>query len=381
MAVPNATITKNVALSQDGWRRTAYPGGSIPSAGSPWVNGQPPVPSSVSGTFAQGSQLTIIGTNFSANRSGQFFFKSFDGGQIGQDAATEFAKPGNTYLYSGDSTPANKATVARYDVNNQSMNSTRLIFGGGGFSECWMHCDMRIDAPDLVSAEGSGEQIKLFRLVAGEADIHDAAPYHGVIWEAVQSWLQTWNSVDVEAGTIKALSPGAAGSLTGQWARWSLAWGASSAGLYDGYAMAKNWLTDDPKNSSNDYFNDPSEIYANKSWKLGDRLTVKSGYTHQTLGQLFLPFYHRSDQHTIISLSNLWVNDSPEQVIFGDAATLETCTTSKLINQPMLSRNSTMVAVSCEEGPNDELAVGPVYAFVFNKDGIYNETGIQVRAG
>lgn len=94
-----------------------------------------------------------------------------------------------------------------------------------------------------------------------------------------------------------------------------------------------------------------------------------------TFGYVLLPFFTRSYQNLKVRVAGFFVNTTPERVYYGDASTWDACTIRVI--QPMVSRASGQVRIRQEITP---FPTGDLWAYVVNRDHLYNATGYKVRS-
>lgn len=92
--------------------------------------------------------------------------------------------------------------------------------------------------------------------------------------------------------------------------------------------------------------------------------------------RVMLPYYQRQYQNTEISITNFYVNTSPERVVIGDASTWNACDHTKTYTVPTVSRDNGLISF---EFLTSSLITSSRYAYVVNRDGIYNQNGFALE--
>ena len=134
-------------------------------------------------------------------------------------------------------------------------------------------------------------------------------------------------------------------------------------------SFGNNWTL-----SGNNVFLTPEE------WSEPDSITRGSGSTEtRQLEQVFFPFFHRSNQHTIIDINHIYIHSNLERVYMSTSPTPTASESFKHVICPTISRSlesiqfTSMIDVFA---PEDD-----VYLYLVNANNKINSSGYLVRAG
>lgn len=99
----------------------------------------------------------------------------------------------------------------------------------------------------------------------------------------------------------------------------------------------------------------------------------------ELMKSVILPYFVRTSQGVENSVATFFVNDSRERVYLANEQTWATVTHKNSMIQPMSGRTTSQITCTIERG---NLDFGqPVYAYVFNENGLWNEEGFRVNLG
>lgn len=351
--------------------------GSVPSA--PPVTGEPVI-SGVSGTFAQGNTLTISGSNFSANRSGQLIYENFDSGLDGDNINdipsfnqnSDGATPSHQYKYdSTDKFSGSKSAFLDYTVGDGSGFRPQFDFGQN-LNKAFV--SMRIKF-DIVSETAPDSQVKLPRIISRSGD-HGSSPNPGITYE---NGMACYGN----DGEILQLFYGPA-APTG-WQNLFYYFDLGTTGNYDGSRFIKAFGSDSwtfssfvGENFASTSNNNLNGVGANPtSWEPTGNIRCKTASSNeQFMRYLLLPFFKRAADTYKIWIDQVCINDSLESVFISSDANWTTAKANfnGLVVQPVLSRAESNITVSCEVG---NLA-GTRYLYVLNSNGVANEQGVAI---
>nr|BBJ03797.1 hypothetical protein YBY_16450 [Marinobacter nauticus] len=344
-------------------------GGGLP--GEPTEPTGSPVINSVSGSFTEGAQATITADNLTAKRNGQLRFIDFKD-EILDQKVTGITQDSGTPGYVAKSGGIFGGVMAECHAIQQSLNTAAIVLEQGEqelFFEGWAH----IQTPDFDS--GGDEQIKLFRIVPGSSLGDSAQNQNPTINFMVHTAFIVVGQPDVNPGSWYAN-----GTFPwNEWSRWTMYLRLGDEGIANGERYAKvgainKWTYSGVPGG---HFASPTGAVHESEWRGEPQVTCDSATTG-LLQRIFMPYYTRSDQETISRIDRLYLNDSPERVVVGDASTWGACDPNKSFILRQVSRNNSEVVVDVDTlGP---LSSGPVYLYVFNSDGLYNEAGYLWRA-
>lgn len=337
-----------------------------------WTEGQPPVLTAVSGTFADGETLTIVGGNFSAHRDGHLAFADFSTEIIGQPvlSLTHENIPGRAQYLGANESPLFGSKFARVSASGVEIDAA-IIDLPSHYREIFFEGWSRTVRVGDFSGDA---QIKYWRLSGG----------HAFSSAQVPGSEPTLGSTHAATGFTSYYSPGAYASYSStppvdnEWTRFSMYVKVGDPGIANGHRLIKTSKSGSFRYSGSD-FKSPSGVHSADSWDC-DNLVTDDGQSlvHPGIGRLFVPYYHRSRQTTQIDIAHVSINDSRERVVVGDAPTWSACTPSKTFILPHIARDSDTIQVRAVTGPLG--VVGPAFLYVINKDGMCNASGYQVRA-
>jgi len=406
-----------------------------------WVDGSPPVVSSYSGTFADGNTVTITGSNFSKKNTTQSFFTNFAADTVGQRAAnfTYWTSiSGDDYLVDSTNVPPIGSRCMTVNANNTDIKTIHWEFPENQdevFFEAWSRVNPIIFHQTNTYGAGVtyaiGDRVKHIN-PANSAYYNFESVTAGnigntpLVWNGSAYVLDAVNWIQLDQpqvklfrfvdGTGEATGQGrpvgmsaileADGTLYAQAEDGGLT-GASQHAGYDAMPGSTTWAkyTMYAKRSTLDVANGLTYIKVGTSYDFdtsshpaGGHLASPSGavpatqYTYSgtqfvnnetgktNLGlyyrRVFMTYYHRNEQHTEINIAHVYINNSPERVVIGDAATWNACDHSKSYICRTIDRDNTAIQISAITSTN---IPGSLYAYVVNRDGVYNSTGIQVR--
>ena len=375
MAIPvNNVVT--IKRGSDGRKRSWLPDGSLPVGD---VGGTPggPVIAQASGSLVDGQTMTLTGS-FSARRSKPLFYQNFDDGVVGQ---LHPAFEGNAAGYQVQESPSPfgsriMRTVA-YRTDLLGAHVELPEYTDEIFFEAWHRS--KLSRYIYPTPEGEdGHQVKLWRAVGGTMgqSAQDITPHLG--FNYLNDGVNCYASPKTGVGDGNYGGKPVPEMGTGVWSEWIRFTGYSRMHPTEGERYA---LTSRPDvfSNGNKGFNSPvsGSIYpgAFKGEKFSNWAENWS-YEPHGFKRLYLPYFHRSTQETEIEVAHIYINDSPERVVLGDAPTWDTVKESKRITAETLLRNSTELTFRVRLGP---LSTGPVYAYAVNEDGKYNANGYLLR--
>ena len=405
-----------------------------------WIAGDPPTISSATGTFLEGSTITLTGGNFSKKRQSQVFFTDFSGDTVGQQAAglTYFAGADPNYVVDNTQSPPLGTKSIRLEANLQNMGTTTYEFAANTdevFFEVWSRVNPVIFHQTNTWSAGTtyiiGDRVKYinpnngnfynFESKLGSNIGNPPYYYNGSAYVVdATNWLQLdqpqiklFRVVDgtgtdsgqgrpvgmlaiLEAdGSLYAQSEdgGLGGSAAHNgystmpnsttWAKYTFYVKRSTLDTANGQTYLKIGSSFNFRTSShpvNGHLASPSGAIPPTQYTYAGTPFVnnETGKTNQGLyyRRIFMTYFHRSSQHTIVDIAYMFVNDSPERVVIGDAATWNSCDHTKSYTCQTVSRGNQSLSFTAATSSN---LIGSLYAYVVNRDGIYNTNGYQVR--
>lgn len=406
-----------------------------------WVAGNPPTISSASGTFANGNTITLTGSNFSKKRQGQVFFTDFASDTVGQPPSglTTFSAGGAGYLVDNTQSPPIGTKCLHLEANQVGMELTTYEFAANTdevFFEVWSRVNPVLFHQPITWDGGTpysiGERVKYINPLNGlyynfesktNPNTGNTPYYHNgttyvvdeVNWLKLdQPQIKLFRIVDgtgTDSGQGRPVGMLAILEADGSLYAQSEDGGLVASAAHNGYAAMPNsttWAKNTfyVKRSTLDVANGQTYIKVGSSFNFKTSshpvnghlaspsgaipptqytyagtpfVNNETGKTNQGLyyRRIFMTYFHRSYQHTIVDIAHMFVNDSPERVVIGDAATWNACDHTKSYTCKAVSRDTTTLSFIAATSSN---ITGALYAYVVNRDGVYNTNGYQVRA-
>lgn len=360
------------AITSSNYRNPAT--GKIQSGYNPdgYSPALPPYIDSVSGSITQGSTMTIAAVNASYETSQTLSFVDFEGfttglpvvGTIPAEYVGDSDSIPENYLISNDR-PLTGSRVAKLDADQVRMGT--LSFMTGGVDELFIEFYVRTVAADFVASPDS-PQIKFTRLCSDVVH-HSTAPYLGI---TIQGSATTATLVHDYTG-----DPLVGYSLQytqDAWERHTFFMRLSDPDITNGMRFYRTSFGNNWAFGGNNVFATPNE------WGEPDSITRGSGSTAtRQLEQVFFPFFHRSDQHTIIDINHIYVHSNLERVYMSTSPTPTASESFKHAICPTISRSLTTIQFKSMIdvfAPEDD-----VYLYIVNANNKINESGYLVRAG
>lgn len=406
-----------------------------------WVDSLPPSVSSYSGTFADGNVVTIRGSNFSKKNTTQSFFTNFSSDTVGQRAAnftywTTIA--GDDYLVDSTNVPPIGSRCMSVNANNVDIKTIHWEFPENQdevFFEAWSRVNPIIfhqtNTYSLIVTYGVGDRVKFINPANSAYYNFESITTVNIgnaplVWNGSAYVLDAANWIQLDQPQVKLFRiVDGTGEASGQGrpvgmsaileADGALYAGAEDGGLsgasqhtgYDAMPDSTTWAkyTMYAKRSTLDVANGLTYIKVGTSYDFdksshpaGGHLASPSGavpatqYTYSGTPfinnetgktnqglyyrRVFMTYYQRNQQHTAINIAHVYINNSPERVVIGDASTWNACDHSKSYICKTIDRDNTAIQISAITSAN---ITGSLYAYVVNRDGVYNSTGVQVR--
>lgn len=404
-----------------------------------WIAGDPPTISSASGTFANGNTITLTGGNFSKKRQSQVFFTDFAGDTVGQQASglTYFAGSEPKYLVDNTQSPPIGTNCLHVDANLVGIGTTTYEFASNTdevFFEVWSRINPIIfnqtNTWDIATPYPAGErvkyinpnngnffnfeskltpnignppyyyngaayvvdatnwlildqpQIKLFRIVDGTGT--DSGQGRPVGMLAIMEAIDGVYAQSEDGGLVGGHAGYATMPTNNTWVKYTFYVKRSALDTANGQTYLKIGSAFNFRTSSHPaggHLASPSGAIPATQYTYAGTPFVnnETGKANQGLAyrRIFMTYYHRTTQHTIIDIAHMFVNDSPERVVIGDASTWNACDHTKTYTCKSVSRDTDTLSFVAATSSN---ITGALYAYVVNRDGIYNTNGYQVRA-
>ena len=358
-----------------------------------------PLIQAISGSLSQSGSLIISGSNFTAKRNGQLLFRDFDEdvASLGDPLLGFDHGLTEPYRYSDDGAFVGNR-FARCNMQGGYNFDTRVVLDGS-FKELFCEHWVKV-LPEYIGSDadtpndpGDSPQIKFTRLSPSIDDDAKPNPSLGMTDIGVTGGVGCYNYLSTADGTITP-SPAVNLPYDNTWARISMYCRLSSTpGAADGERYIKTSKSHGATNSTQhirglgEHFASPTGAVPIEAWRGEQIVTQREAPDAYTLGEhfrsVFLPFYTRGYQRTVIGVDCLMINDSPERVVLSNRSTWTASynvadTTAKAVIQKTLERSPQSITV--HQRVVDHFGQsGAVYAYIVNSDGRYNETGYLVR--
>lgn len=351
----------------DGTIMTAYPNGDKPQGGGLAIN-------SVTGTFAAGNTLTIDGT-FTAKRNGQLFFTNFESETLGQNVTTisQHDSGGEAFYVASNDTPYFGSRFARCNAVQQSPVTAGVVFGtklDEVYAEMWCRIDL-IDFTDPSVA-----QIKLPRL----SYTNNLSGDHQGLNSALNTIKQENGSNTANARPAYEGQTAWFGNMFNSPSPWHRYVYYSRLGTLDTANGERYVKVGENESFTFSGFPDghlasPTGAVASTEWA-GEQVVNRTADTPSDIGAYLIPYYTRGGQTTEIDADRIYINDSPERVVVGDASTWSACSHDKTFILKQDSRTASQIVADVDTtGPLEGLSA---WLYVFNSDGTYNENGVAL---
>lgn len=335
-----------------------------------WTPGVAPTITALDGSFSEGATRTATVTNLSANRSGQLLYENFEGGTVGDSIGTLIPnwevtgagagsldyKVSNLDAYSGTKSALLNFPVGVGDGFFPGVNLTSLTEG-------FFYYRAKI----VQNAEGNdsagGRQIKMPRFVIG-ADL-TGYPNLGHTWDRSNAQSICYNYPN---------SSGITNWYTTEipLSQWYESWmyiKLSDEGVANGARFMKVWGQTNITNSGfpGGHFASPTGAVSSTSWVPDQNVMTRGTGAAAAFSKLLFHFYKRDSMDYDIYIDQVFLNDSLEAVVIGNASTWDACTVR--LPQKVLSRSGSSVQFTCAGGP-----LVNRWLYVLNADG-YNSNG------
>jgi hypothetical protein len=347
-----------------------------PNSGGGWVEGEPPVISTASGAYSEGANITLTGTNFSNKNTSQLFFTNFSGGTVGQRDADFYYWNGvgtADYLINNTVTPPiGSAKVLRAHPIQQTFTEIHypLIEDTDEiFLEAWC----RINTIDFTSSPDA-PQIKMFRFVDGTGETSmQGRPLNTAILLDNTGGLQVTSDPVVGNQGWFGTAP-----TNNTWVKYTMYMRKGTLDTNDGerfvHVGSENSFTF--SGIPTGYFASPSGTVSPTEYRGEGIATNQASSSAYLFRRVAIPYFQREQQESIIDISQMYINNTKERVVIGDAATWAGCDQTKTFSAKINSRNNTEIQFTAT---NHSGMTGSLYAYVINRDGLFNTTGIQVK--
>jgi hypothetical protein len=397
-----------------------------------WIEGDPPVPSSYSGTFVDGNSITIVGTNFSADENAVEVYKDFTEESLNARASGMYywSGGGADFTVQSVSNPFGSRVLRSHAIQEQFQH-VHYEFATGQ-TEVYMEAFCRInkvffdtpttpydagttyDTGDAVTvgsqrfkskvdgnigntpqtspsvgetafwAPFDGAQVKAFRIFPGTGETSMQASGNTPL--SISSTIEITDCV-VESRPSIGGSSGWFGTnpSNSEWAKYVLYIKKGQLDTATGERFVKigadNTFTfsgSPVPPASGGHFGSPNATVAATEFRgegITNHITSSAG---DLLQRVSLPYFHRAgEQETIVDVAYFYVKNSREGIVIGDASTWATCDHTKTHRCKITARTNNSISFVAQDG---QFPTGALYAYIVNKDGVYNSNGILVRA-
>lgn len=335
-----------------------------------WDSTAAPIINSSSGTFADGNTITLNGSNFSAAASVRFF-TDFSNDTVGQRASGLYywvSSGGADYLVTSGATDVGSGKFLRSNPVQDSYQTVTYEFTSDK-SEVFLEAWCRADRQDFTSTPDAA-QIKMFRLCPGTGESSMQA-----LPQALNLILESNDSMACEARPASFTGYAAVGAFVNNtWAKFTLYKKIGEPYNKIGKQLIKMGSTDAFK-SGGINLQSPTGQYPDSSWDCELQVTNDATTIGQYFRRVAMPYFQRSQQTTVMDISQLYISDSQERVVIGNASTWDACDHTKTITAKILYRNNSQIQFVAKQG---YFTTGNIYAYVVNHSGL-RSAAIQVR--
>lgn len=419
-------LTKSLV---DGFYRSTDPNPLPPDS---WVAGVAPTLASASGTFTEGASITLTGTNLSRKNQSQIFFTDFSADTIGQRAAgfTYWVSiPGDEYRVANAVTPPVGARYMSAHTVQSQFNTIHYEMPADS-DEIFVESFIRLNAVtfhqplwSVGTLYVSGNRVSylhpttsaIFNFVATAAAVNMAqAPLapdgslNSTFWTYLQQpQIKSLRVVDGTGETsaqgrptflssiVETAPAGSQLQIGGVgdtricytvtpgntvWAKHLFYAKLGTLNVADGKRYTKVNGASNILNSGftgGGHYASPANTVTQAAFDgelMSTNVTANAGIKFR---RVLPPYYNVDHQETISDVCHWFVNDSPERVVVSSSSTWAAVDQTKSHICPVTSRSNSQWTFKAYVG---QFTSGPLYAYVFNRDGLYNANGIQVRA-
>lgn len=347
------------------------------ASGGQWTEGQEPEITSAGGSVAQGETLTLSGSNFSAE-SAQVFYDDFTDGVLGANLDTtpgwERSDANGPYVYVDDDTFIAGRSVRVDMATGYDFKSAYFLPDPQDeiYVECWFKANVIYWGS---TADGDAPQVKMFR-PNGSTSMSNKDEHP---WVGITQFGEYGGAKLTQGGATTDLPTSYDGdcNLHDGWQRYACYLKVGDIDTPNGKRYVKYGPEDAWDWSSlpaGGHYASPTGEVPPTAWDGEEIITNRGAEGDGLMRHIFLPFFTRTYQDLTIDVAGFFVNKTPERVYLGDASTWDTCT--KRIIQPTLSRSPDSLDIKQELTP---FAAGPLYAYVVNRDHVFNVNGFKVR--
>jgi hypothetical protein len=402
----------------------ALDGAYIPDT---WQQGVAPALSAASGTFANGNAITLTGTNFSKKSSTQAFFTDFAADTVGQRAS------GFTYwssvigaeyrVASTDTPPIGSKYMSAHTIQSQ-FNGIHYELASDTdeiYIEAWCRVNpVTFNQPLWSSGTTytSGQRASYLHPISGvknnfiataaasnvgQPPLDGAGTVNTTYWTALQApQVKMFRAVDGTGETSSqgrptnislilesdgALQVGGVGdsrscytTMPGPtvWAKYIMYAKLGTLNVADGKRYTKvNGLANIVNSGMpGGHYASPTGVIPQSAFDGELQATNVTANAGIKFRRVLPPYYNITDEETIVDVSHFYVNTSPERVVIGNASTWAACDHAKTYVCKTTSRLNGQITFTAA---TSTAMTGALYAYVVNRDGLFNSNGYLVR--
>jgi hypothetical protein len=342
-----------------------------------WEEGSPPVTNSASGTYVDGNTITLNGLNFSSKTSTPTLFTNFSGGVVGQRAAEfhywNMTGTADYLITDGVTAPLGSGKIIRAHPIQQSFTEIHYELDEDTdeiFLEAWCRTN-RID----FTSSPDAPQIKSFRFVdgTGELTMQDRPLNIALLFDSAGDLQASGNPV-VGNGAFFGTAPSSSA-----WVKYTMYARKGDLDTANGerfiHVGAENSFTF--SGIPGGHFASPTGVVPSSAYQGEGVIMHTSSSAAYLFRRVALPYFQREQQESIVDIAQIYINTSKERVVIGDSATWAGLDQTKTHCVNVTNRQYDQIQFIAEDG---QFPTGALYAYVINRDGLYNTNGILVRA-
>lgn len=343
-----------------------------------WQSGKSPVLTNITGTWTEGATIYINGSNFSSyNSTGQTFFTDFTQDTIGGRASglNYWSTVGAEYSVNGtDIPPIGSRCITAHPIQEQIKPSVYQF--SSPQNEVYLEAWCRVNKVDFTSSPDA-PQIKMFRMTdgTGENSMQGRPLTSDITFESDGS-LQAYSNPVVGIGAwFNNGSP----QYSPTWNKFVMYLRKGDLDTANGERFIKFGNIESFTHSSvpSGHYASPTGAVAASEYAGEGIITHNSTTAAYQLQRVAMPYFQREQQESIIDISHIYINNSRERVVIGNASTWAACDKTKAYTVPASSRADNRIIIKAY---NSTQIPGSLYAYVWNHDGYYNPNGLLVRA-
>jgi hypothetical protein len=339
------------------------------------INEDEPVISSVSGSFEASGTLTVNGS-FTAKRNGQMYFIDFEDETLGEQVTSLDQLADSDEPYRAHAvTPKFGSMYARCHAIQNRLKTAGIVLASTQ-NEIYVESWARLQVPDFTSEFGNA-QVKMFRLVPSTSIGENHQGRNPVLTTTYSdtNGLQAQVRPTGEDTSQGDFYGSGFGNYLNTWLRHVYYVKLGSPSVTDGKRYCKLGPINKFTYSSVPAPGHMASINGTVSeteWD-GEPILLNDGTLEGLIGTVLMPYYTREDQETISDVDRIYINDSPERVVVGNASTWLACSHDKTYILKQNSRTTSQIVADVDTVT--PLEGESAYLYVFNSDGSYNSEG------